>query len=118
EQKFMNSRIGREMVYDGDTVVYGADADLILMMLVSGQGYIDRGITDNQDSIAVIDIATLFDVLADDYPVFDFIFMVMLLGNDFVPPLPMMEDVRNNFPKVLDIYKNIRLTNPQFRLIN
>lgn len=118
EQKFMNSRIGREMAYDGDNVVYGADADLILMMLVSGQGYIDRGITDNRDSIAIIDIATLFDVLANDYPVFDFIFMVMLLGNDFVPPLPMMEDVRNNFPKVLDIYKNIRSTNPQFRLIN
>ena len=113
EQKFMNTHHGREMARDAITVVNGADADLILMMLTRGIGYIDRGIED----MVVIDIEALFDVISERFPIFDFIFMVMLLGNDFVPPLPMMEDVRRNFEKALNVYDEIRKEKPDFRLV-
>lgn len=119
EQKFMNSLFGRDLMdlsYDrgGTVLTVGADADLILMMLASrGSGYIDRAIED----LDVIDIGQLAEVIGEKYPLFDFIFMSMLLGNDFVPPLPILEDVRDNFQRILDTYENIRRDRPDFRLI-
>lgn len=119
EQKFMNSLLGRDLMdladeRGGTVVTIGADADLIVMMLASrGSGYIDRAI----DDLDVIDIRVLLEVIEEKYPLYDFLLMVMLLGNDFVPPLPILEDVRRNFQRVLETYQSIRRQDSTFRLI-
>lgn len=106
-------------------IIYGADADLIIISLLSNIENITLFRVDdfNDNIIDSIKIDELNEFITETYniTVDDFSLLVSLLGNDFLPRMQFLADPENfseNFNKVLEIYKKTSQEYDKFRLIS
>ena len=90
---------------DGAHVVYGMDADLIMLSLLSP---LDRIFLMREDIRDVIDIDNLKTALEEDIPsptyIDDFVVMIYLIGNDFLPHLPALNDMDEAIETLMRTY--------------
>jgi 5'-3' exoribonuclease 2 len=121
---------------DGNIIIYGLDADLIMLSLVSNRQdcyllreSVEFGKTD-YDKLLYLSIDELRDCIVADFdekfitidPLFstnpkrelfeshfimDYIFICFLLGNDFMPHLPAISLRNGGLDKIIMIYLNI-----------
>lgn len=120
EQKILNSPYGLYglMEYSKRHVIYGSDGDLILMTLAKEV----PDILVYRPDVGAIDIGLMRrHVLNEGYSVDDYVFLCMLLGNDFVPATPMMEDASFSMSRLETAYKEMSRSSPTnvpYRLID
>jgi len=99
---------------DGAHVIYGMDADLIMLSLLAP---IDNISLMREDINSIIDINSLRlalkEELATPTSIQDFVVMIFLLGNDFLPHLVAMGDLDEGIETMINTYKknNRNLTN-------
>ena len=95
-----------EVVGDGAHVVYGMDADLIMLSLLSP---LDNIFLMREDLSDVIDIDNLRLGIKDDLgtstAISDFVVMIFLLGNDFLPHLVTLGDMEEAIDTMIRIYQ-------------
>lgn len=126
------------------TVIYGLDADLIMLSLnhlhITKQLYlyretphfiksINRELEPNMEYL--LDIPLFSERLQDNLGVsigktqqsnssiiFDYIFMCFLLGNDFLPHFPSLNIRTDGIQRIMDCYKTLKNNIKHFKLIN
>ena len=109
EQKIMEYIRDGEISGEGPHVIYGMDADLIMLSLVApiNNIYLMR---ENKDDIINIEYlkkyvrAELKGVTA----IKDFVLLTYLIGNDFLPHLPIFGDLDESFKTLFEIYNQIK----------
>ena len=120
-------RDNKEYHRDTTTLIYGLDADLIMLSLVhlriSSNIYLFRetphfisSINQNlkPNCLYVLDIYELDEKLniemhtvKEKYCTLDYIFMCFLLGNDFMPHFPALNIRTNGIQIILDVYNSL-----------
>jgi 5'-3' exonuclease len=122
EQKIFDYVRSRELSGYGAHIIYGLDADLILLSLISRLNGIyllrEKGMEQNVYE-RLIDINEvreyLYERMRSDTALDDFAVLSFFLGNDFVPTSPMfVGDMNDTIEFLIDIYVhlNLRLTYP------
>jgi 5'-3' exonuclease len=102
---------------ESDAVIYGLDADLIMLSLgcINRNIYLMREMQEDITNFKYVCINTLRGhVSKQAYSMYDYIFLCFFLGNDFLPNVSYLK-IRNDGINVLcDIYKKIyeRLQQP------
>jgi 5'-3' exonuclease len=122
-----------------DTIVYGLDADLIMLCLHHKHlcksinlyretphfiKQLNKSLNPNEQYILNIDILsdkiietmTSNKNLDKDDLIHDYIFICFLLGNDFIPHHPSFNIRKNGIFTLLDCYKHLNKNNKQFIL--
>lgn len=116
----------------GVDIVYGLDADLIMLSLISSAHiYLLRekpvfnipGMRNLQDSFLVLDVARLRNALYDDLharapdpvhvpadtsTIFDYVVLCFLLGNDFLPSLSFIKIKEQGVDLLIQLYMDVR----------
>lgn len=98
----------------GDHVIYGLDADLIMLSLLSP---IDNIYLLRESTNEIININNfrkyLKQRLRSDSAVNDFVVMMFLIGNDFLPNIPSLTRISESINVLLDVYSSgkYKLTN-------
>lgn len=102
---------------EGNHVIYGLDADLILLSLVSPLSniYLSR---ENFDNVVIIDEIKQYLLTFGQRAIHDFTIMMSLIGNDFLPHIPTMDQLSSSIDLMLNIYKNgnFNFTNDDFKI--
>ncbi|SNW62813.1 5'-3' exoribonuclease [Orpheovirus IHUMI-LCC2] len=116
EHKIMDViRSGRLDSMGGAHVIYGLDADLIILSLISKLQNVYLMREDIEDIVS-IDSLRLGLKLDEDFPLYendenrvldDFALMMSLLGNDFLPHIPSLENLVDSLNLMFDIYRTI-----------
>jgi 5'-3' exonuclease len=115
---FRNGEVGQEISegsneQTGAHVVYGMDADLVMLSMLSPLNKIFLMREDVRD---VIDIDNLKTAISEEIgtatAISDFVVMIFLIGNDFLPHLPTLGDMEEAIETMIRIYKmsNVALT--------
>lgn len=116
---FRNGEVGREVGSQeksenvGAHVVYGMDADLVMLSMLSP---LNRIFLMREDIRDVIDIDNLKTAISEEIgtptAISDFVVMIFLIGNDFLPHLPTLGDMEEAIETMIRIYKmtNVPLT--------
>jgi 5'-3' exoribonuclease 1 len=105
---------GLSDIKGGVHVLYGLDADLIMLSLVSP---VNRIFLFREKIEEVINIDKFKLCLKNDInkntAINDFVVLMFLCGNDFLPQSPLLHNMDNNVNKLLKIYSqcNLSLTN-------
>jgi hypothetical protein len=90
---------------EGAHVLYGMDADLIMLSLIAP---VDKISLMREDIRDVIDIDTLKYALAQELKlptaVRDFVVMVFTIGNDFLPHMPALEALDEALATLIKVY--------------
>ncbi len=106
EHKIIDLMRSGDISGEGSHVLYGMDADLIMLSLIAPVNRISLMREDIRD---VIDIDTLKEALQQELKlpsaVSDFVVMVFTIGNDFLPHMPSMEDLNESIATLIDVYK-------------
>lgn len=94
---------------EGSHVIHGMDTDLIMLTILSDTRRIylwreDINIVLNIDNLRE-EITKMLGVHSKSYR--DFVVMMFLLGNDFLPYQPSLDDYENSIDKLIDAYKTI-----------
>lgn len=109
EHKIADMFRNKEVSGDGIHVLYGIDADLIIISLLSplNRIYLFREDTRNK-TIDVVDIDRLALYLIKRTnkarAVKDFAILMSMMGNDFLPTIPSMEAMDNGIEYLLNVY--------------
>lgn len=112
EHKIFNFiRNGRVKQGEGGHVVYGLDADLIMLSLLSplNQIYLQReetGKTINIDALKA-GIIKQFNKNNPDIVIMDFVVMIYFIGNDFLPHLPAISSITQIMEVMFDLYRTV-----------
>lgn len=125
EHKIMEFyRQGEVKNLSGYHIVYGLDADLIMLSLLSPQNKIIL----YRESMEMVDIDKLknflYNKLKTNNAITDFVIMMFLLGNDFLPHIPVLEHMEETINLMLNIYikgngrYNFTTIDNQFNLSN
>jgi 5'-3' exonuclease len=106
EHKILDLMRSGEITGDGSHVLYGMDADLIMLSLIAPLSQISLMREDISD---VIDIESLKDALREELKtptaVSDFVVMIFTIGNDFLPHMPALENLDEAIITLMDVYK-------------
>jgi 5'-3' exonuclease len=92
-------------------MIYGLDADLIMLCLSTGLPniYVYRDNIYNSKERFVINIGQFSNKLKKELQtpsaVTDFVFMCFMVGNDFLPQIPGLEILNNGIEMLLKLYK-------------
>lgn len=111
EHKIMDIYRDGSLPKDGNHVIYGLDADLIMLSLLSPleNMYVSRESVDS-----TIYIKEFRDFLkkrtGKDNAVADFVLMSFFLGNDFLPNLPSFEATEDSVEELIDQYTSNQQT--------
>jgi 5'-3' exoribonuclease 1 len=105
EHKIIDLMRSGEISGDGSHVLYGMDADLIMLSLIAP---IDRIFLMREDINDVIDIDSLKAALNEELKlptaVNDFVVMSFTIGNDFLPHMPTLEDLDKGLHTLMNVY--------------
>ena len=106
EHKIFAMMRNGDLVGDGAHVVYGMDADLIMLSMLAP---LDRIYLMREDLTDVIDIDNLKSGIREELnsktAIEDFVVMIFLIGNDFLPHLPTLNDMEEAIDTMIRIYK-------------
>lgn len=107
EQKIFDFFRGKKL--DGAHCVSGLDADLVVLSMgVSANMFIIR--QDLSDVVSVSNLkAYLSKVMLSETAIPDFMLLSFLLGNDFLPASPAMEDLPTAIDNLLRCYEKVGL---------
>lgn len=97
--------------YDDDkiNVINGLDADLIMLSLLSKKTiYLQR---DDKTYIDIVEFRkSIAQYVSPEYPteqlMWDYVFLCVLLGNDFIPNIPFLKIINGGIDILLNIYKH------------
>ena len=89
--------------FRGINVVYGLDSDLFMLTLVSPLPNIYLARESDEE---VINIDVMKRELQAEYNInpYDFVVLMFLIGNDFLPPIPSLGDIMNGIDTILKTY--------------
>ena len=105
-----------DIIQDEDAVIYGLDADLIMLSMISQNKSIRLlreqamfGSPNVQGSFALLNINKLKTLIETEYniPIADYVMICTLLGNDFIPPLSYLSMRGNGVETLIEAYKQI-----------
>ena len=106
EHKIMDLMRSGDISGEGAHVLYGMDADLIMLSLIAPVEHISLMREDIRD---VVDIDTLKLALREELglptAIQDFVVMVFTIGNDFLPHMPALENMTEAIATLTDVYK-------------
>lgn len=91
----------------GAHVIYGLDADLIMLSLLAPLDNLYLSREDLADIVVIDNLKGL--IRAEGLTVDSFVVMSFLIGNDFLPHQPSLEDVGFAFDRVLELARNLPL---------
>ena len=103
-------RLGDVEPGTGAHIFYGLDADLIMLALLAPFNNIFLMREDVRDIINIDNLKTaLQGELETPSAVPDFVVMMYLLGNDFLPPGPAFDDMLESLDRMFQIYRAVNL---------
>jgi len=106
EHKILDLMRSGEISGNGAHVLYGMDADLIMLSMISPLDHISLMREDIRD---VIDIDTLKFSLQQELKlptaIPDFVVMIFTIGNDFLPHMPSLENLDRAIETLLRVYQ-------------
>jgi len=107
EHKIIDLMRRGDITGDGAHVLYGMDADLIMLSLIAP---LDRISLVREDIRDVIDIDSLKVALKEELKlptcIRDFVVMIFTIGNDFLPHMPSLENLDEAIATLMNVYKN------------
>lgn len=105
-QYFRKGFVNQRNLSGGVHVINGLDADLIMLSLLSPVNDIYLMREDIYDVININELRSLITELMKNSPsaIPDFVFLSYLLGNDFIPTLPIFEDMNKAVNTIIDVY--------------
>lgn len=113
EHKIMDLYRDNYITEKGTHIVYGMDADLIMLSLLSP---LDNILMFREDIDNFINIDNfrqyLYDRLQTDSAIGDFVVLSFLLGNDFLPHPPALEDLGWSLEQLIELYIDINRSSP------
>lgn len=90
----------------GCHVLYGLDADLIMLSLISPLEHIVLSREDISDVVSIDNLKTaLIQLMGTETAIDDFVVMLFLLGNDFLPHPPAFDDMSASIDAMINAYK-------------
>ena len=104
---------------NGNTVIYGLDADLIMLSLISPIENLYLARERNNDIIYIDALReSLRTELLSSTCIIDFVLMSFFIGNDFIPRLPSFDNVVSVYDKMFIAYRKLRsgLTTPDCKI--
>lgn len=111
EHKIMDMIRNNEIMGSDAHVLYGLDADLIMLALLApiNQMYLMR---ENIRDIINVDYLRqeLLEEMKLSTALDDFVIMIYLLGNDFLPHAPALEDFSKTIDLMIDRYKSLNIS--------
>ena len=111
EHKILDLMRSGEIIGDGAHVLYGMDADLIMLSMLSPLNKIHLMREDIRD---VINIDNLKYNVDQEYggptAIEDFVIITFTIGNDFLPHMPALEDLEEAMDTMLDVYRETKLS--------
>lgn len=100
----------RKGVLDGSGAhfIYGLDADLTMLSMLSS---LNRLYLYREDSEEIVDIDNLREAIIyetkNNNGIPDFVFMMSMLGNDFLPVIPSFKDKKEGIDEILRAYVEV-----------
>ena len=106
EHKIMDMMRSGEISGDGAHVLYGMDADLIMLSMIAPLEHIHLM---RQDISDVIDIDSLKLAIQEELvlptAINDYVVMLFTIGNDFLPHSPTLENMEEAIKTLIEVYK-------------
>ena len=106
EHKIIDLMRSGDITGDGAHVLYGMDADLIMLSLIAP---VERISLMREDIRDVIDIESLKVALKEELgsptAIKDFVVMLFTIGNDFLPHMPSLESLDESIARLMEVYK-------------
>jgi 5'-3' exoribonuclease 1 len=106
EHKVLDLMRSGEIVGNGAHVLYGMDADLIMLSMIAPLDNISLMREDIRD---VIDINSFKYILSEELKlptaINDFVVMIFTIGNDFLPHMPALETMSEAIDTLFRVYK-------------
>lgn len=110
EHKVLDFMRKGEITGNGSHVLYGMDADLIMLSMLSP---LNKMFLMREDVRDVIDIDNLKIAISEQLnnsatAIPDFVIMIFLIGNDFLPHMPALEDLDESIETIMRTYNMYR----------
>ena len=106
EHKIMDMMRSGEITGEGAHVLYGMDADLIMLSMIAPLEHIHLM---RQDISDVIDIDSLKLAIQEELvlptAIQDYVVMLFTIGNDFLPHSPTLENMEEAIKTLIEVYK-------------
>ena len=104
EHKIMEYYRSNRMNLQGNHVIYGLDADLILLSMLSPLNNIYLCREDLEQLVEIEEIKNYLKRYGNS-SIHDFTIMMSLVGNDFLPHSPVLDQLSSSIDLMLDTYK-------------
>ena len=106
EHKIAEYMRSGEISGNGAHVIYGMDADLIMLAALSPVSNISLMREDISDVIDIDSFKTaIIEELGSSTAISDFVVMIFFIGNDFLPHMPALEDLDESIETIMRTYK-------------
>lgn len=112
EHKIMDFiRAGRYPEGNGAHLLYGLDADLVMLGMLAPINGIYLVRENLRDIIAIDNFKDMVRAQMGRTPssISDFVLLSFFIGNDFLPHSPSLEDLENAFDELLRIYREVQI---------
>lgn len=91
-------------------VFYGMDADLIMLSLLCNLDNVYLMREDIRDVLSISNLRyNIMEEMGLSSSILDFVLIVYLIGNDFLPHAPALDNLDESIDRMIDIYKSVKL---------